>query len=110
MSDDKVYIKMFRDMFPEGQSSSLSGFLEFLVFFMFFYGAYCVLDKIWRFIKFTWRHFFRGCFKSKTHMFDKYGEPGSWALVTGGSDGIGLEMCHQLASQGFNIMMVARNE
>lgn len=43
-------------------------------------------------------------------MFDKYGEPGSYALVTGGSDGIGLEMCHQLAAQGFNILMVARNE
>lgn len=55
-------------------------------------------------------HCFRGCCKSKTHMYDKYGQDGSWALVTGGSDGIGLEMCHQLAAQGFNILMVARNE
>ena len=35
----------------------------------------------------------------------------SWAVVTGGSDGIGLEMCKYLAREhGFNIAMVARNE
>ena len=46
-----------------------------------------------------------------------YGSPGSiaanrsWAVVTGGSDGIGLEMCRHLArDNGFNICIVARNE
>ena len=39
-----------------------------------------------------------------------YGGQGSWAFVTGGSDGMGLEMCHELAKQGWNILMVARNE
>ena len=41
---------------------------------------------------------------------DKYGNPGSWAMVTGGSDGIGLEYCHYLAKLGWNILMVSRNE
>ena len=31
-------------------------------------------------------------------------------MVTGGSDGYGLDICHKLAEQGFNICMVARNE
>ena len=31
-------------------------------------------------------------------------------MVTGGSDGIGLAMCHELAAQGFNICMVSRNK
>jgi short-subunit dehydrogenase len=31
-------------------------------------------------------------------------------VVTGGSDGIGLEMCRNLAKQGFNICIVSRNE
>ena len=33
----------------------------------------------------------------------------TWALVTGGSDGIGLEMCNRLAGLGFNICMVSRD-
>lgn len=34
----------------------------------------------------------------------------SWAVVTGGSDGIGLAMCKNLAKQGFNICIVSRSE
>jgi len=34
----------------------------------------------------------------------------TWALVTGGSDGIGLGLCKKLANDGFNICMVSRNE
>jgi NADPH:quinone reductase-like Zn-dependent oxidoreductase len=34
----------------------------------------------------------------------------SWAVVTGGSDGIGLAFCKELASLGFNIALVARNK
>lgn len=48
-------------------------------------------------------------------MFKRYsngskGEDGSWAVITGGSDGIGLAMCKNLARQGYNICIVARNE
>ena len=52
-------------------------------------------------------------------LYGKYGrhsggaakEQKSWALVTGASDGIGLAMCKELArGQGFNVLMVARNE
>jgi short-subunit dehydrogenase len=34
----------------------------------------------------------------------------SYAVVTGGSDGIGLTICHMLAASGFNIVMIARNQ
>lgn len=33
----------------------------------------------------------------------------SWAVVTGGSDGIGEQFCRDLAHDGFNICMVGRN-
>jgi short-subunit dehydrogenase len=33
---------------------------------------------------------------------------GPWALVTGGSDGVGLEWCSALACRGVNLVMVAR--
>ena len=39
----------------------------------------------------------------------KYGKNDSWAVVTGGSDGIGLEICYQMAEKGFNICIVSRN-
>jgi len=93
MADDKIYIKMFIDIFSS-EKTKAKGFVEFLIYFMFFYGCYCVLHKVWRFMKILWQHLLRGCCKSKTHMYEKYGRAGSWALVTGGSDGIGLEMCH----------------
>ena len=38
----------------------------------------------------------------------RYG-PNTWAIVTGGSDGIGLGFCEELAKLGFNICMIARN-
>ncbi|KAK6977859.1 very-long-chain 3-oxoacyl-CoA reductase [Favolaschia claudopus] len=34
---------------------------------------------------------------------------GAWAVVTGASDGIGKEFAMQLASRGFNVLLVARN-
>ncbi len=42
-------------------------------------------------------------------LHQRYAKKDTWALVTGGSDGIGLEMCQNLASQGFNIIMCSRN-
>jgi len=40
----------------------------------------------------------------------KYGREGAYAVVTGGSDGIGLELCHQFAALGFNIFMISRSK
>jgi len=40
----------------------------------------------------------------------KYGAgKGAWAVITGGSDGIGREFATQLAQQGFNVVVAARN-
>ena len=43
-------------------------------------------------------------------MYAKYATGDSWAVVTGGSDGIGLEVCRQLAVEGFNICIIGRTE
>ena len=33
-----------------------------------------------------------------------------FALVTGASSGIGLEICHSLAKRGFNILLTSRSK
>lgn len=38
----------------------------------------------------------------------KYGKAGTWAIVTGASDGLGKEYALQLARKGFNLVLVSR--
>ncbi len=45
---------------------------------------------------------------SKLQRYHHGSEP--WALVTGGSDGIGLAFVNELAEQGFNVVLHGRNE
>lgn len=52
--------------------------------------------------------FARRQLRTTDHLSMRYGKR-SWALITGGSDGIGLEMGKELARKGFNIVLVARN-
>jgi len=47
---------------------------------------------------------------SKLHRYH-HGQPGStWALVTGGSDGIGRGFVNNLLAQGFNVLVHGRNK
>lgn len=43
------------------------------------------------------------------NLSKRYG-PNSWALITGGSDGIGKGYAHQLAKRGFNIYIIALDD
>lgn len=36
--------------------------------------------------------------------------PGSWAFVTGGSDGLGLALAEEVAARGLNCLLIARRE
>ena len=40
---------------------------------------------------------------------ERYGPKGSWAVVTGSTDGIGKAFAMELASRGFNIVLISRN-
>ena len=75
-------------------------------------GIWSLLNTSLRFLGYLNRQFIRPLVQSKYRIFNNYADPkgNSWAVVSGGSDGIGLAMCHNLAAQGFNICIVARNE
>jgi FlaA1/EpsC-like NDP-sugar epimerase len=46
--------------------------------------------------------------RKEVDLLKRYGGRGTWAFVTGASDGIGAEFCKQLAAKGFNICLVSR--
>lgn len=78
-------------------------------------GLLKILSWIWELLSTFNRHFLRPCCQKKDRLYKNYGLQGnpsnrSWAVVTGGSDGIGLAMCKNLAKQGFNVCIVSRDE
>ncbi|KAH7143802.1 hypothetical protein EDB81DRAFT_652394 [Dactylonectria macrodidyma] len=54
--------------------------------------------------------FFLDVFVRRGTNLHSYGKPGTWAVVTGASDGLGKEYALQLAAKGFNIILVSRTQ
>jgi 17beta-estradiol 17-dehydrogenase / very-long-chain 3-oxoacyl-CoA reductase len=45
--------------------------------------------------------------RPRRNLTKRYG--GDWAVVTGGSDGIGEQISYQLAKSGFNIVLISNS-
>ena len=70
------------------------------------YGAWTLLTGIllpW--LSYFKRHFLR----RRYNFYQRYAKKDSWVVVTGGSDGVGLEICEQMAALGLNICIIARD-
>ncbi len=80
--------------------NSIQGFFEL-------FGAIVLLSL---FFKYFSKHIFKLIdLPFKKTLIQRYGA-NSWAIVTGGSDGIGRGFCEELAKEGFNIALMARNK
>jgi 17beta-estradiol 17-dehydrogenase / very-long-chain 3-oxoacyl-CoA reductase len=69
-------------------------------------GAYSIVKSAANNVSRFNRHYLRNV----QDCYQKYGGDDSWVVVTGGTDGIGLEICKKMAKQGFNICIVGRNQ
>lgn len=78
-------------------------FLKYALYFTCLIGALWI---VWSMVELL----YVCCTRRKQDLKSKYGREGAYAVVTGGSDGIGLELCTQLASQGINIFMISRSK
>ena len=76
--------------------------LIYIAYILLMWYAFRVLAFIWKFIL----QFIVPLF-GYTHDLRKYGD---WAIVTGCTDGIGLQYALQLAAKGFNIVLISRSE
>ena len=78
---------------------------------MLVYCGWKVLNILMGWMKFWGKHCCRSKMQAKNRTAQTYNKSGgSWAVVSGGSDGIGLAMCKKLAREGFNICMLSRTE
>ena len=72
-------------------------------------GYIILLWYLWKVLAFIWKFSIQYLVPlfGYTHDLRKYGE---WAVVTGCTDGIGLQYALQLAAKGFNIVLISRSE
>ncbi|RDX67505.1 Very-long-chain 3-oxoacyl-CoA reductase 1, partial [Mucuna pruriens] len=75
--------------------------MELLIVATSVLGLISVCRALINFVKWVWVMFLRPPKKLK--------EYGSWAIITGSTDGIGKAMAFELASKGLNLLLVGRN-
>lgn len=62
-----------------------------------------------RLLVWVYHYVFRIWFIKPLNLAERYGK-GSWVVVTGGSDGIGLAIAKRFALNGFNLCLIARSK
>jgi len=97
---------------PEANSNSFSFFPNSpFILFGSFQTLCLIIGFLWIAIKLHYflKLIYIEVFRPEKDLKERYGS-GSFALITGASDGIGKAFCFSLAKRGFNIVLVARSQ
>ena len=95
--------------FFDDNSKESHALVRYSVYTITLVGFLILLNLVSGLLNFVYRHTVKGIpdYLKRYGDGQRYGK--TWAVVTGGSDGIGLQFCRELAQQGFNICIVSRN-
>ena len=94
---NNINIYIIMEIQPQSTSSLIFKFFVFI-------GLFFILKKIYNFVSWIYKSFLLPPVDFK----NEYGD--GWAVITGGSDGIGFAFAEEFLKQNLKICIIARNE
>ncbi|EED20687.1 ketoreductase, putative [Talaromyces stipitatus ATCC 10500] len=99
------HVNNYLDKLTDFRAADMSQSQTALVFGLGLVGGVWLLTQLLTFVRVL-----LSLFVIPGRSLRSFGPKGSWALITGASDGLGKEFALQIARAGFNVLLVSRTE